>query len=93
MFTLCHLVTYSLTLDKIHQILALLTPTRTLQLGLGKSVYSVSKRYYKTELSSYALESVLRWSMNKGQNGPPLIFGDLHHKITDTLRYDIHFWK
>ena len=48
-------------------------------------MYAASKRYYKTELSSYALESTLHWAMRKGADGPPLIFGDLHHKVTDTL--------
>lgn len=75
----------------IKKILAAITPLKLLQIGLGKSFYALSKKLYKTEISSYAFESCLDFIARKAQKKKnnqiiPIIAGDLHYKITDTLR-------
>eukprot|EP01084_Bolivina_argentea_P170533 295499_1 len=75
----------------IKKIFALVIPFKTLQFGLGKLFYNISKKYYKTEISSYGFEGSLDFVSRfnykkKNVKKIPMIAGDLHHKITDTLR-------
>ena len=70
----------------IKKVFALLCgPFKRVQIGLGKMFFSVTKAVYKTEISSYAFEASLDFVCRK-QLRIPIVCGDLHFKITDTLR-------
>ena len=67
------------------KIFAMIAPFKAAQIGIGKIFHGMSKKFYqKTEISSYGFEAALDFIARKYK--VPIIAGDLHHKITDTLR-------
>lgn len=83
-------LTFSNLMLSFKKLLAMITPFKGLQTGLGKILYGTSKKLYTTEISSYGFESCLDfiWRQSHKKNGMkiPIVAGDIHHKITDTLR-------
>eukprot|EP01083_Nonionella_stella_P001903 5478_1 len=74
----------------VKKLFAAVTPFRVLQTGVGKMFYGISKKLYKSEISSYGFESALdfvyKLANKRNKKEIPIVAADLHHKITDTLR-------
>ena len=65
---------------------ALLMPSKVLQIGLGKVLHGMSKKAFKTEISSYGFEGALDYVSRRGQGRLAVVAGDVQHQVTDTLR-------
>ena len=82
--------TFSNIVLPFKKLIGMVMPFRILQIGAGHFWYNRSKRIYKSEISSYGFESALdlihKMANKRNKHIIPIVAGDLHHKITDTLR-------